>query len=45
MLDKRSYFVKNSTIETRINFKARIALSAKNGKFVIHEGLSASYCI
>jgi hypothetical protein len=35
--DKRSYLVKNPRAETRTDCKAKIALSSKNGKFVIHE--------
>jgi hypothetical protein len=37
MPDKRSYLVKNPRAEIRTDCTARIALSSKNGKFVIHE--------
>lgn len=36
-VDKRSFTVKNPRAETRTGCEARISLSEKNGKFVIHE--------
>lgn len=43
MSDKRSYLVKNPTAETRTDCEAWIALSSKNGKFVVHEFVKDDY--